>query len=138
MTNGKLTVMAAVVALAAVLAAACYDGVCDRLAASDDEARFAAERRRAAAEQDRDLAELRAVGADAAFAEVAAAVARAEQGLLEPVAVSADLARARQVFPADDRGRSLHARYVALRTRRHRTPEGAAATLAYLQAIGLP
>ena len=131
MTKHELTVMTAVVALAAVLAAACYDAMCDRLAAAPDDVRVAAE-------QDRELAELRAVGADVAFADVAAAVARAEQGLLEPVAVSAGLVRVRQVFPADERGGALQARYVALRTRRHATPERAAATLAYLQAIGLP
>jgi hypothetical protein len=138
MTNRKLAMMTAVVAVASAVASAGYEGVCDQLAAAEDDARYAAERQRWAAEQERRLAQLRSVGADATFAQISAAVGRVEQGLGDAVGVAAELARARQVYPADERGVALQTKFVALRTRRHATHEGAAATMAYLQALGLP
>ncbi|HET9596045.1 MAG TPA: hypothetical protein VFP65_10710, partial [Anaeromyxobacteraceae bacterium] len=91
-------------AVAAVLGAAGYDGVCDHVAAAEAEQRSVLERQHGETALD----------------------------------VSADLARAREVFPADERGPALHARHGAFRARQHAAHQGAAATLAYLQAIGLP
>ncbi|HEY5629971.1 MAG TPA: hypothetical protein VIR16_10725 [Candidatus Limnocylindrales bacterium] len=138
MTNGRLVMRAGVVAVAAVLGAAGYDGVCDHVAAAEAEQRSVLERQRWAAQRARDLAEQQALGADAVFGRIAEALAELERDGETALDVSADLARAREVFPADERGPALHARHGAFRARQHAAHQGAAATLAYLQAIGLP
>jgi hypothetical protein len=137
MTRDRLAMLAALVALAAVLVAAFYDGVCDHLAAADAEQRLTIERQRWAAEWDRQVAELRALGDDAVFRALADAIVRLERGATG-VNVAAELARACEAFPRDARGPALYARYTALRARRHAAHQGAAATVAYLQALGLP
>jgi hypothetical protein len=138
MTNRELAAAAGVVALTAMLGAAWCEAALQHRAAAQAIQDLAHHQQEHAAAEARWADELRSLGADAVFRDIADALARAERDERSAVRLPTELARARQVFPSDGRGPALQARYVALRARRHARHEAGAATLAYLQAIGLP